>query len=192
MTSERLPSEAAAVPAASVLLNRGASIAKQINLSVRLLRTVRNLWCSAKAASQGSPSGGAVDRHELHQRPFESAITAPGPHAEMLGRIAARPDAVLSFGVNERAAHSLGRVFNSNLIFDRHGQLVNHRRKVVETWYERLTWSHGDGYDLKPVDLEGWGSKAAHLRREHEYAGAVHTSRTGRATRHRPICKAPR
>jgi nitrilase/aliphatic nitrilase len=27
---------------------------------------------------------------------------------------------------------------------------------LVATWYERLTWSHGDAYDLRPVELGGW------------------------------------
>jgi len=162
MTSERLPTvKVAAVQAAPVFLNREASIAKLDQLVGEAAKNGAELVVFGESFIAGFPIWGgvlpAVDQHELHQRLFESAITVPGRHAEMLGQIAARNDVVLSVGVNERAAHSLGQVFNSNLIFDRHGQLVNHRRKLVATWYERLTWSHGDAYDLKPVDLDGWG-----------------------------------
>jgi len=151
----------AAVQSAPVFLNREASIAKLDQLVGEAAKNGAELVVFGETFIAGFPIWGgvlpAVDQHELHQRLFESAITVPGRHAEMLGQIAARNDVVLSVGVNERAAHSLGQVFNSNLIFDRHGQLVNHRRKLVATWYERLTWSHGDAYDLKPVDLDGWG-----------------------------------
>ncbi len=97
-----------------------------------------------------------IEQHELHERLFASSITVPGPEVDRIGQIAARNSVVLSVGVNERAHHSLGQAFNSNLIFDTDGRLVNHRRKLVATYYERLTWSHGDAHDLRPVKLDGW------------------------------------
>lgn len=97
-----------------------------------------------------------VAQHDLHKRLVNQAIVVPGPETERLGRIASRHGVVLSVGINERAEHSLGQLFNSNLIFDAEGKLVNHRRKLVATYHERLTWSHGDAYDLKPVPLNGW------------------------------------
>jgi nitrilase len=97
-----------------------------------------------------------IDQHELHERLVEESAVVPGPATQRLGRIARKHDVVLSVGINERNPHSLGQLWNSNLIFDRHGDLVNHRRKLVATWYERLTWSHGDAHDLRPVELDGW------------------------------------
>jgi nitrilase len=97
-----------------------------------------------------------IDQHDLHKRLVEEAIVVPGPECDRLGEIANENNVVLSVGVNERSVHSLGQIFNSNLIFDRQGQLVNHRRKLVATYYERLTWSHGDAYDLAPIGFDGW------------------------------------
>ena len=161
MTNDRLPAvRVAAVQAAPVFLDRDKTLDKLESLVADAAAQGAELVVFGEAFVSGFPIWGAVlapvDQHELHLRLFESAITVPGPHAQRLGRVAARHGVVLSVGVNERASHSLGQIFNSNLIFDRRGNLVNHRRKLVGTWHERLTWSHGDAYNLEPVDLDGW------------------------------------
>lgn len=161
MTNDRLPVvRVAAVQAAPVFLDRDATLDKLESLVADAAAQGAELVVFGETFVSGFPIWGSVlapvDQHELHVRLFESAITVPGPHAQRLGSIAARHGVVLSVGVNERASHSLGQIFNSNLIFDRRGTLVNHRRKLVGTWHERLTWSHGDAYNLEPVDLDGW------------------------------------
>ncbi len=162
MTSQQVPTvRVAAVQAAPVFLDRDASIEKLDGLVEEAAAEGAELVAFGESFIAGYPIWNAVlppvAQHEFHQRLVESSIIVPGPHADQLGRIAAKHGVVLSVGVNERSKHSLGQVFNSNLIFDRAGRLVNHRRKLVGTWYERLTWSHGDAYDLKPIDLDGWG-----------------------------------
>lgn len=161
MANDRLPVvRVSAVQAAPVFLNRDATLEKLESLVADAAAQGAELVVFGETFVSGFPIWGSVlppvDQHELHLRHFESAITVPGPHVTRLGNIAARHGVVLSVGVNERAMHSLGQVFNSNLIFDRQGRLVNHRRKLVGTWHERLTWSHGDAHDLGPVDLDGW------------------------------------
>ena len=161
MTTLKVPRvRVAAVQAAPVFLDPDASIDKLDLLVAEAAAEGAELVAFGESYVAGFPIWNGVlppvRQHELHQRLVESAVTVPGPHVERLGRIAAKHDVVLSVGVNERAEHSLGQVFNANLIFDRQGRLVNHRRKLVATWYERLTWSHGDAHDLQPVDLGGW------------------------------------
>lgn len=162
MTSEKVPTiRVAAVQAAPVFLDRDASIKKLDGLVEEAAAEGAELVAFGESFIAGFPIWNGVlppiMQHEFHQRLVESSLTVPGPQAELLGQIAAKHQVVLSVGVNERSEHSLGQVFNANLIFDRTGQLVNHRRKLVATWYERLTWSHGDAHDLAPVDLDGWG-----------------------------------
>lgn len=96
-----------------------------------------------------------VRQHELHKELVLSAIQVPGPETAHLGQIARNNGVSLSIGVNELSAHSSGTLWNTNLIFDARGELVNHRRKLVATWYERLVWSHGDANGLRPVGLDG-------------------------------------
>ncbi|MBB5977404.1 carbon-nitrogen hydrolase family protein [Kribbella solani] len=150
----------AAVQAAPVFLDLAGTMAKLEALVAEAAGQGAELVVFGEAFVSGFPIWGSVlppvDQHELHVRLFESSITVPGPHVEQLSRIAGRYGVVLSVGVNERAAHSLGQLFNSNLIFDRTGALVNHRRKLVATWHERMTWSHGDACGLEPVPLDGW------------------------------------
>lgn len=161
MVNDRLPLvRVAAVQAAPVFLDRDATLDKVESLVAEAAAGGAELVVFGESFVSGFPIWGSVlppvDQHELHQRLVESSITVPGPHARRLGEIAARHGVVLSVGVNERAAHSLGQVFNANLVFDRTGALVNHRRKLVGTWHERLTWSHGDAHGLEPVELDGW------------------------------------
>lgn len=161
MSTDQLPTvRVAAVQAAPVFLNREATLEKVESLVAEAASGGAELVVFGEAFVSGFPIWGSVlppvDQHELHLRLFESSITVPGHHVDQLGSIAARYGVVLSIGVNERATHTLGQLFNSNLIFDRTGKLVNHRRKLVATWHERLTWSHGDARDLEPVDLGGW------------------------------------
>lgn len=161
MPNDRLPVvRVAAVQAAPVFLDRDATLEKLESLVGDAAAQGAELVVFGETFVSGFPIWGSVlppvDQHELHLRLFESSITVPGPDAQKLGSIAARYGVVLSVGVNERASHTLGQLFNSNLIFDRRGNLVNHRRKLVGTWHERLTWSHGDAYGLEPVCLDGW------------------------------------
>jgi nitrilase len=150
----------AAVQAAPVFLDLAATLEKVEALVAEAAANGAELVVLGEAFVSGFPIWNGVlppvRQHELHRRLFLSSISVPGPDTAALGAIAAAHGVVLSIGVNERADHSLGQLFNSNLVFDRDGSLVNHRRKLVGTWYERLTWSHGDAHDLRPVELGGW------------------------------------
>lgn len=96
-----------------------------------------------------------VDQHDFQMRLVESAIEVPGPEVSRLASIAREHKVVLSVGVNEVSPVSVGTVWNANLIFGPDGTLLNHRRKLVATWAERLVWSHGDGHDLGTVEVAG-------------------------------------
>lgn len=162
MISDNLPTvRVAAVQAAPIFLNVDSTVDKLDALTKEAKSNGAELVVFGESFLAGFPIWGgvvpAIDQHDFHERLVASSITVPGPTTQVLGEIAAKHSVVLSVGVNERAGHSLGQVYNSNLIFDRQGTLVNHRRKLVATYYERLTWSHGDAHDLTPVDLDGWG-----------------------------------
>lgn len=150
----------AAVQAAPVFLDLEASLDKLEGLVLEAATGGAELVVFGEAFLSGFPVWNAVlapiDQHDLHERLVAESIVVPGPETERLGRIANRNGVTLSVGVNERNPHSLGQLWNTNLIFDKNGRLVNHRRKLVATFYERLTWSHGDAHDLRPAVLDGW------------------------------------
>ena len=150
----------AAVQAAPVFLDRAATLDKLESLVEEAAGRGAQLVVFGESFVAGFPIWNGVlapvDQHELHERLVAESIVVPGPETRRLGALAARFGVVLSVGVNERNPVTLGQVWNSNLVFDRTGRLANHRRKLVATWYERLTWSHGDAHDLAPVPLDGW------------------------------------
>jgi len=161
MSPLNLPKVAvAAVNAAPVFLDLQASLDKVEELVGTAARDGAQLVVFGEAFLAGFPVWNAVlppiDQHEWHERLVAESVVVPSPHTERLGRIARTHGVTLSVGINERNPDSLGQLWNSNLVFDPSGRLVNHRRKLVATWYERLTWSHGDAHDLRPVDLGGW------------------------------------
>lgn len=150
----------AAVHAAPVFLDLDRTLEKVERLVAEAAGEGAELVAFGEVFVSGYPIWAGVrppiDTHDFHERLVRSGVTVPGPDTDRIAAIARRHGVVLSIGVNEVSAHSPGQVWNSNLVFDRRGTLVNHRRKLVATWYERLTWSHGDGADLRPVDLDGW------------------------------------
>ena len=56
---------------------------------------------------------------------------------------------VVSIGVNERDG---GTVYNTQLLFDADGTLIQRRRKITPTYHERMIWGQGDGSGLRAVD----------------------------------------
>src|ERR1700739_2026903 len=93
------------------------------------------------------------------QRPYEmlaeqvrlmgQAVTVPSPATQAISDAASRAGMVVSIGVNERDGGSL---FNTQLLFDADGTLVQRRRKITPTYHERIIWGQGDGSGLQAVD----------------------------------------
>lgn len=79
-------------------------------------------------------------------------VSAESGHA--LSRIAADAGVTLVVGVSERVAcgPGSGTLFNALLTYGPDGQLLNHHRKLVPTYTERMVWGPGDGHGLRAVD----------------------------------------
>ena len=56
---------------------------------------------------------------------------------------------VVSIGVNERDG---GTLYNTQLLFDADGTLIQRRRKISPTYHERMIWGQGDGSGLRAVN----------------------------------------
>lgn len=85
------------------------------------------------------------------RRMHDAAVTVPGSAVEALGETAARHGLALVVGVVERVGRTL---VNAVLTFSPEGALVNHHRKLVPTYTERLVWGPGDADGLRAVTVE--------------------------------------
>jgi nitrilase len=80
---------------------------------------------------------------------LDQAVTVPSPATDAIGEAAMKAGVVVSIGVNERDG---GTLYNTQLLFDADGALIQRRRKITPTYHERMIWGQGDGSGLRAVD----------------------------------------
>jgi aliphatic nitrilase len=84
-----------------------------------------------------------------HRKLLDQAVTVPSATTDALGEAARRTGIVVSIGINERDG---GTMYNTQLLFDVDGALIQRRRKISPTYHERMVWGQGDGSGLRAVD----------------------------------------
>jgi predicted amidohydrolase len=79
-----------------------------------------------------------------------NSVLVPGKETQALSEAAARLRVGIVIGISEgvRDAPGHGTLFNSLLFFDHEGRLVNHHRKLIPTYSERMIWGQGDAAGL--------------------------------------------
>jgi nitrilase len=80
---------------------------------------------------------------------LDQAVTVPSPATNAISEAARQAGVVVSIGVNERDG---GTLYNTQLLFDADGTLIQRRRKISPTYHERMIWGQGDGSGLRAVD----------------------------------------
>ena len=84
-----------------------------------------------------------------HQRLLEKSVAVPSAETQAIADAAKEASMVVSIGVNERDG---GSIYNTQLLFDADGTLIQRRRKITPTFHERMIWGQGDGTGLRAVD----------------------------------------
>ena len=80
---------------------------------------------------------------------MEQAVTVPSAATDAISKACKEAGVVVSIGVNEREG---GTLYNTQLLFDADGSLIQRRRKITPTYHERMIWGQGDGSGLRAVD----------------------------------------
>ena len=84
-----------------------------------------------------------------HLKLLDEAVTVPSPAVAAIGAACKEAGMVVSIGVNERDGSTL---YNTQLLFDADGTLIQRRRKISPTCHERMIWGQGDGSGLRAAD----------------------------------------
>ncbi len=91
----------------------------------------------------------AFEMQDEHVRLLHEAVTIPSPATDAISAAAREAAMVVSIGVTERDGGSL---YDTQLLFDADGSLIQRRRKIMPAYHERMIWGLGDGSGLRAVD----------------------------------------
>ncbi|MEM5329156.1 carbon-nitrogen hydrolase family protein [Paraburkholderia sp. JHI2823] len=147
--------KAAAVQISPVLYSREATVEKVVRKILELGEKGVQFATFPETVVPYSPYFSAVQTGiELlsgreHLRLLEQSVTVPSPATDAIGEAARKAGMVVSIGVNERDG---GTIYNTQLLFDADGTLIQRRRKITPTHFERMIWGQGDGSGLRAVD----------------------------------------
>lgn len=92
----------------------------------------------------------------LFAQMYQNSLEVPSKESEIIASWAKKYETTICMGVNEikRKGRGNGTIYNSILIFDKAGHLVNHHRKLMPTYTEKLLYGQGDGHGLKTVETD--------------------------------------
>jgi aliphatic nitrilase len=143
----------AAVHAAPVFLDRAATTAKAISILREAANAGAELVAFPETYIPAFPIWAAlwapIDNHDLFTLMAEQSVSLHGPEIAALRREARALGVIVSMGISESSNASVGAIWNSNILIGSNGDILNHHRKLVPTFYEKLVWAAGDGAGLK-------------------------------------------
>lgn len=150
--------KAAACHAASVFLDAAKTTDKACDLIAEAARNGAGLVAFPESFIPGFPIWAALQApilsHDFFQALACQALRLDGPEIEKLCIAARRHGVVVSMGLTEGTEASVGCLWNSNILIGRDGTIINHHRKLVPTFFEKLIWANGDGRGLRVVATE--------------------------------------
>ena len=129
---------------APVFLDAKATVQKACSLIAEAARAGAGLIAFPESFVPAFPVWAAVaapiHNHEFFKRLAAESIEVPGPEVQQLCEAARENEIMVSIGISERSPVSVGCLWNSNLLIGADGALLNHHRKLMPTFYEKLIW----------------------------------------------------
>jgi aliphatic nitrilase len=148
----------AAAHVAPVFLDTDRSVSKACSVIEEAAGHGARLIAFPEAFVPGFPVWAALEApirtHELFKRLAASAVRIDGPELARIREVARQKGIVVSMGFTEGTTRSVGCLWNSNVLIGADGHLLNHHRKMVPTFYEKLIWANGDGSGLRVSDTD--------------------------------------
>ena len=149
-------SKVAACHAASVFLNSEKSADKACDLIAEAARAGASLVVFPESFIPGFPIWAALQApilsHDFFKALASQALRLDGPEIAKVRMAARSHGVVVSLGITEGTDMSVGCLWNSNILIGADGAILNHHRKLVPTYFEKLVWANGDGRGLRVVE----------------------------------------
>lgn len=156
---ERLGSlKLAAVQAASVHLDRDASVAKACDLILEAGRAGANVIGFPEGFIPAHPSWFTVQPTtgkvslELSKRLFQNAVVIPGESTARLAEACRAANTMAVIGVCEKRPDTTGTMFNTQLFIGPDGRILGKHQKIMPTVGERIVHAGGGGDTLKTFE----------------------------------------
>jgi nitrilase len=150
--------KAAAIHAAPVFLDKTATTKKAVSLIREAAAAGAEIVAFPETFIPAFPVWAAlwapIDNHDLFVRMADQSVLVDGAEVRAIRDEARSLGIIVSIGISEKSPASVGGLWNSNLLIGEDGEILNHHRKLVPTFYEKLIWSAGDGAGLRVVDTK--------------------------------------
>ena len=143
----------AAVHVAPVFLDLSATVNKTCALIEEAARKGAELVAFPEVYIPAYPvwSGlrSPIYNHDLFRRLAANSMLVPSAELTRICFTVRKCGVYVSLGFNEGTKASVGCIWNSNVLIGEDGSILNHHRKLVPTFYEKLSWANGDGAGLR-------------------------------------------
>lgn len=93
-----------------------------------------------------------IHNHDHFKVLAAQSVRVPGPEILKICLAAREASMIVSLGISESTARSVGCLWNSNLLIGGDGSILNHHRKLVPTFFEKMVWAPGDGDGLRVTE----------------------------------------
>lgn len=99
------------------------------------------------------PGGDMALGNKIHTKLRNNAVDIASGGLDSICEAAAKLNLVVVIGMNEIDSEFSGStLFNTVVVIDANGKIVNRHRKIMPTNPERMVWGFGDGSGLRVVD----------------------------------------
>lgn len=146
----------AACHASPVFLSAKQTTAKALTLIQQAAENKANLVVFPETFIPAFPIWSTLrpptDNHDFFKRMALESIYSDGTEINAIRREAKRLNVMVSIGFSEAVRFSSATLYNSNMIIGGSGEVLVHHRKLMPTFFEKLTWAPGDGYGLRTAD----------------------------------------
>ncbi|KAI2470240.1 nitrilase [Annulohypoxylon bovei var. microspora] len=148
----------AACHASPVFLSAKETTAKAISLIQEAAGNKANLVVFPESYIPAFPIWSALrapaENHDLFKRIAVESIYVDGDEVNSIRATAKQFGVLISLGFSEKVRYSSATLFNSNILIGTDGEILVHHRKLMPTFYEKLTWAPGDGHGLKVAETQ--------------------------------------